>query len=186
MDPPYGAILFLAVLSIFAVVISMRQARRKRDKTHYIGAAVGFLMLSVFTLALLNQALLAFIILVVGGLAFIATLPRAMALQKREMDEQLAKAVEETDLSEPLRLRDFLKWKGWLKLAYKWGVWKTASIYSILGATIIAGVSYTVLSAFNMMNVWLAVGYTASATIIIFILFHRQISKALEKTKQNL
>ncbi len=181
MDPPYGAILFLAILSIFAVVLSMRQARRKRDKTHYIGAAVGFLMLSVFTLALLDQALLAFILLVVGGLACTAMLPRVMAVQKREMDEQLVRAVEETDLSEPLRLRDFLKWRGWLKLAYKWGVWKTASIYSIVGAAIIAGVSYIALSAFNIMNVWLAVGYTTSATIITFILFYRQISKALEK-----
>jgi predicted membrane protein len=181
MDTPYGAILFLAILSIFAVVLSMRQARRKRDKIHYIGAAVGFLMLSVFTLALLDQVLLTFILLVVGGLACIAMLPRVMAVQKREINEQLAKAVGETDLSEPLRLRDFLKWKGWLKLAYKWGVWRTASIYSILGAAIIAGVSYIALNAFNMMNVWLAVGYTTSATIIIFILFYRQISKALEK-----
>ena len=143
-------------------------------------------MLSVFALALLGQALLAFILLVVGGMACIAMLPRVMAVQKREMDEQLTKAVKETDLSEPLRLGDFLRWKGWLKLAGKWGVWKTATIYSILGAAIIAGASYIALSAFNIMNVWLAVGYTTSAIIIIFILFYHQISKALEKTKQIL
>ncbi|MEO3993273.1 MAG: hypothetical protein QN229_03050 [Desulfurococcaceae archaeon TW002] len=146
---------------------------------------MGFLMLSVFALALLGQALLAFILLVVGGMACIAMLPRVMAVQKREMDEQLAKAVEETDFSEPLRLKDFLKWKSWLKLARKWGAWKTASIYSILGAAIIAGASYIVLSAFNMMNMLLVASYTASATIIIFIFFHRQISEALKETKQS-
>jgi hypothetical protein len=183
MDPPYGAILFLAILSIFAAILSIRQARRKGDKIHYIGAVVGCLMLSVFALALLNQALFAFILLVVGGIACIAALPRVMVVQKREMDEQLAKAIEETDLSEPLRLRDFLRWKGWLKLAHRWGVWKTVSIYSILGVAVIAGVSYTVLSVFNIMNIWLVVGYTISATIIIFILFYRQISKALKRSE---
>ncbi|MEM3832831.1 MAG: hypothetical protein QW128_04425 [Thermoprotei archaeon] len=119
-------------------------------------------------------------------MACIAMLPRAVTIQKREMDEQLSKAIEETDFSEPLRLKDFLKWKSWLKLARKWGAWKTASTCSILGAAIIAGVSYIVLSAFNMMNMLLVAGYTASATIIIFIFFHRQISKALKETKQSL
>jgi O-antigen/teichoic acid export membrane protein len=184
MDPPYGAILFLAILSIFAAILSIRQARRK-GKIHYIGAVVGCLMLSVFALALLGQALLAFILLVVGGIACIAALPRVMAVQKREMDKQLTKAIKETDPSEPLRLKDFLRWKGWLKLAHRWGALKTAGIYSILGAIILAGITYTALRAFNMMNVWLVAGYTATATIVIFILFYRQISKTLEKPDKS-
>jgi hypothetical protein len=36
-----------------------------------------------------------------------------------------------------------------------------------------------------MMNVWLVAGYTATATIVIFILFHRQISKTLEKPDKS-
>jgi len=183
MDPPYGAILFLAVLSIFAAILSIRKARRKGDKIHYIGAVVGCLMLSVFALALLNQALFAFILLVVGGIACIAALPRVMAVQKREMDKQLAKAIEETDLSEPFRLRDLVGWRGWLKLARRWGVWKTVCIYSILGVAVIGGVSYAVLSVFIIMNIWLVVGYTISATFILFIWFYRQISKVLREAK---
>ena len=183
MDSPYEAILFLAVLSIFAAILSIRKARRKGDKIHYIGVVVGCLMLSVFALALLNQALFAFILLVVGGIACIAALPRVMGVQKREMDKQLAKAIEESDLSEPFRLRDLIRWRGWLKLAHRWGVWKTACIYSILGVAVIAGVSYAVLSVFNLMNIWLVVGYTISATFIIFIWFYRQISKALKRSE---
>ena len=183
MEPPYEAIVFLAILSIFAAILSIRQARRKGDKIHYIGALVGCLMLTILVLALLNQALFAFILLVVGGIACIATLPSVMNIQKRKIDEQLAKATKETNLSEPLRLREILTWNGWLKLAYKWGVWKTATIYSLLGAFVIAGVSYTALSLFNTMNVWLVTGYTVSTTIVIFILFHRQLSEAIKESE---
>jgi len=158
MDPPYGAIVFLAVLSILVAVLSVRQTRQTGNKIHYVGVIVGCLMLSIFALALLGQALLAFILLVVGGLPCIAMLPRVMAVQKREMDKQLTKAIKEIDLSEPLRLKDFLRWKGWLKLAHRWGALKTAGIYSILGAIILAGITYTALRAFNMMNVWLVAG----------------------------
>lgn len=185
MDPPYGAILFLAVLSVLTAVLSIRRARQKREKIHYIGAVIGFLMLSVFALALLNQALLAFFILVAGGIVCIATLPRIMSVQKQELERQLAKAIEETDLSEPLRLRELMGWKGWLKLAHRWGSWKTASIYSILGAVIIALVSYIALSVFYVLNIWLFAGYTISATIIIFILFHHQISKASKRNEPS-
>jgi CDP-diglyceride synthetase len=183
MYPPYEAIVFLATLLILAAVLSIRQARRTGNKIHYVGVIVGCLMLTILALALLNQALFAFILLVVGGIACIAALPRVMAVQKREMDEQLINAIEETDLSKPLRLREILTWNGWLKLAHKWGVWKTATIYSILGALVIAGVSYTVLNIFNTTNSWLVTGYTVSTTIVIIILFHRQLSKAIKESE---
>jgi len=184
MDPPYGAISFLAILSIIAIVLSIRQARRTGNNIHYVGTAVSLLMLSVFALALLNQALLAFIVLIAGGIACIVALPKLLFVQKRELERQLVKDVEETDLSEPLKLRDFLRWKGWLKLAHKWGVWKTISIYSILGALVIAGVSHIVLNVFgltNTVNIWFIFGYTISATIIISVWTYRQISRALRK-----
>ncbi|MDI6847902.1 MAG: hypothetical protein QMD23_07260 [Candidatus Bathyarchaeia archaeon] len=118
-------------------------------------------------------------------MACISMLPRVIALQKREMDEQLAKAVEETDFSELLRLKEFLKLTGLLKLARKWGVWKAAGIYSIFVAILIAVVS-TVLSAFNIINVFVALSGTASAAGWTFIHFSHLISKALEKIEQSL
>lgn len=183
MNPPYGAIFFLVIFFGFVAVVSIVQARRKKEKTYYLAAMVGFLMLSVFFLALLNQFILSFVLLVAIGVLSAAALPKMIKTQRREMAKQLAKQLQEVDFSAPLRVRDFLTWKGWLKLAYRWSVWKTVSIYSLIGATVIAMISYTILSMYGTMNIWLVVGYTISSTIIIFILFYRQISKALKESE---
>jgi len=182
-DPPYGAILLLGILSILSAVLSIRQARRKGERIHYMGAVVGFLMLSVFALALLNQALLAFVLLVVGGMLCIAALPRVITVQRREMAEQLEKQLREVDFSAPLRARDLLAWKGWLKLAHRWGVRKTATIYSLISLAFVATVLFTILSTLGIMNPWYVVGFAVASAIASFVWFYRQIGRALERSK---
>lgn len=115
----------------------------------------------------------------------------AVSIMQKKVAKELAKQLEEVDFSVPLRVRDFLAWKGWLKLAYRWGVWKTVGIYSLIVMTILAGISYVILSVCSIMNLsvysiikWY-VGYTISATIVILTLFYRQISKALKDIKKN-
>lgn len=94
MSPPYREILFLAILFGFSAVVSICQARRKKERMYYLGAVVGFLMLLVFVLAL-NQFLLAFVLFVTVGVLSVAVLHKAIKVQRREMTRELAKQLEE-------------------------------------------------------------------------------------------
>jgi multidrug transporter EmrE-like cation transporter len=91
MDSPHGVILFLAILFGLSAVVSIRKARRKKERIYYVVAIVVFLMLSVFALALPNQPLLAFIVLIATGIVSAVALPKMMIVQRREMTEQLEK-----------------------------------------------------------------------------------------------
>jgi len=51
---------------------------------------------------------------------------------KAAIDSYWAKLLGETDFSAPLRGRDSLTMKGWLKLASRWGVWRTVFLYRLL------------------------------------------------------
>jgi len=183
MNTPYELIISGVIFFGFIAVVSIVQARRKKEKTYYLAAVTGFLMIFVFSLALLSQFILAFIVFVVTGVVSVVALPKMIRAQRRELAGQLAKELREMDFSAPLRVRDLLTWKGWLKLAYAWGIWKTASLYSLFAMTVIAGMSYAILSILGIMNIWYVVGYTVSVAAIVFILFYSQISKALNKSK---
>lgn len=181
MGPPYRVILFLAILFGFSAVVSIWQARRRKERIYYVGAIVVFLMLSVFALALLNQPLLAFIVLIVTGIVSAVALPKMMTIQRREMSEQLEKQLREVDFTAALKGREFLTWKGWLKVARKWGVWKATAIYSLLSMVFIAVVLSTILSMLDLMNPWYIIGFTIASTIFSSVWFYRQINKALKE-----
>lgn len=181
MDSPYELILFGVAFCIFAMIVITVQARRKKDKTGYFVALIPFFMLLVFVFIILNQRLLVIIFFASAAIAAIASLPMVTKMLERESAERAKKV----DLSAPFRRRDFLKDKMWLKLAQRWGVWKTVGIYSLVIITVIAGMLYIILSRWGIMDIWYVVGYTISATIGFAILFYRQISKALKESKRH-
>jgi len=165
--------LLFGLMGILAVI----KARRKKEQAYYTVTGVVFLMFLVIGLALLNQALLAFIVLIAGGVFSAVMLPKMLRLYRQEIVE----AVQETDVSAPLRMRDFLSWAGVIKLERMYGINKAMLIYSLLNTGGIAAL----MLGFNILGIVtpvMAVGYTILGGIFSIIHFHYQIRKAV---KQN-
>jgi len=171
MNPPYGAILFFAVFFGFMAVVGLVQAHRKKERLYYSSAMIGFLVLLGFVSIFLNQFILGVIILGAAVIWSIAGLPKVLKLQERQL--------QEVDLSAPLRRREFLSNKMWMKLACRWGVWKAVTVYSLLAMTVIAAIVTVILSMWGIMDIWYVVGTMVSSTTALAIKFHHQISKAL-------
>jgi len=179
MNPLYGLIFFGVAFFGFMVVVGVVQARRKKERAYYISAMVSFLLLLFSIVIILNQfalALVLFAVLIVAiPILSIVGLPKLREAMRRDLLKQL----QETDLSSPLRGRDFLTWKAWLKLASRWGIRKTMCFYSLFMMGV-GGALFFTLSIFGMISiVW-----TAVVTILVGIgspiFFYRQIGKALK------
>ena len=175
---PYGLILFGVAFFGFLAVVNVVQAHRKKEKTYYLGATVSFIMLVACVLIFLNQFIVALTLTALTAILSIAGLPRVLKVQERE----LAKQLQEMDLSAPLRGRDWLTWKGWFKLAYRWGIWKTVFLYWLLVVAILGGMLFT-LSMYMSMG-YVAV-YTISFTIVSAIIFYQQFKKAFDRVVEG-
>jgi hypothetical protein len=178
MDALYWPLILGLVWFGFLTVFYVIKARRKNERTYYLGALLGSSMVFLIVLVFLNQKFFALILMAAMAVLSVATLSVVTETQRREATVQL----QETDLTAALRLRDFFTYKGWLKLAHRWGVMKTVSIYFILTFTGVAGVLY-ILSMYGIGTIESAVGTAILASLLISITFYRIISKALEKTK---
>ncbi len=157
-------------------MLAVRKARRKKEQAYYIITGVAFLMFLVIGLALLNQALLAFIVLIVVGTFSAVMLPKVLGLYMQEIVE----AVQETDVSAQLRIRDFLSWKGLIKLESSYGIHKAILIYSILNIGV-GGAILLTLNVLGIINTVMAVGYTILVGIFSIIFFNHQIQKAFKQ-----
>ena len=175
MNPPYGLMLFGVAFFGFMVVVLVKKARRRKEKAYYISAMVSFLMLLSSIFVILNQFILALVLVIAMGILSVAGLPWLIIVMMREPLKEL----QETDLSAPLRMRDLLTWKGWFKLTSRWGIRKTLCLYSILNMGGVGAIFLT-LSIFDVISIsmiWAAVlGGIGSP-----IFFYRQIGKALRE-----
>jgi predicted MFS family arabinose efflux permease len=115
MKLPYELFFFGVSFFGFMAAVSAVQDRRTKEKTYYLSAVVGLVMLLAFVFAFFSQLILALIAMVVTGILSMAGLPKMLRVQKRE----LAKQLQEADFSSPLRVRDFFTTKWWLKLTSK-------------------------------------------------------------------
>lgn len=177
MSIPWGAILFLLCFSGLIGILGVIKARKKKEKAYYTGTVLAFLMFLVIGLALLSQFLLSFIVFIVVGVFSAVMLPKMLALYMQEIVE----AVHETDVSAPLRIRDFLSWANVIKLERMYGFNKTILIYSLLTTGGLAAI----MLVFNILGIVtpvMAVGYTILGGIGSIIHFHYQIRKVV---KQN-
>ena len=87
----------------------------------------------------------------------------------------------QVDLSAPLRGRELLLLnnKGILKLAYRWGVWKTFFLFWLFYGAIFGGSLYT-LSIWGIpFSTRFIVSYTFVCSTITTIMTYRQITRAL-------
>ena len=176
---PYE-LLFGVVFCSFAMIVCAVRGHREKDKTFYIGAIASFLMLLVCAFLILNQRLLAIILFASAGTFAIITLPMSFRLWERKSVE-----FAQVDLSAPLRGRELLTNKGIIKLAYRWGVWKTVFLYWLLEVAILGGILYTLSSWVESLNTAYVVSYTFTFSIFFTIMVYRQITKALKETKKS-
>jgi len=177
-SPPYELLLFGVGFCSLAMIVCAVRAHREKDKTFYIGAIASFLMLLVCAFLILNQRLLAIILFAFAGVFAIVTLPMSLKLWERKSVE-----FAQVDLSAPLRGRELLTNKGILKLAYRWGVWKTIFLYWLLWWAILDGVLYTLSIWVKSLSTTYIVSYAFTSSTVSTIMIYRQITKALRARK---
>jgi hypothetical protein len=105
------------------------RARQEKERLFYVTAALGFLMGLIGVLVFLKQIWFTLAVIYLSCLLVAATWSRMMRLLERGY----AKTLQETDLSAPLELRDFLSLRAWMKMMSRWGLWKTLLFTWILG-----------------------------------------------------
>ena len=165
---------FFGVIGVANVV----QVHRKKERTYYLGAIVSFLMSLAGISIILGQILLGLILFVSTVVLSVVSLPKIIRMREREA----LKLLREGELSAPIGWREFLitlaslspTYKGWLKLASRWGIWKTVCFYSIFTTAITGGLLF-VLSIYGIMSVGYVVTYTTTSAIISVFMFYRQM-----------
>ena len=177
METIHWLFLLGIVLCSFSGVFGIVKARRRREPIYYCASAVCFLVVIAFIVALFNQFLLSFATLVATGIVSIVMLPRVMSLYRKE----IVKQKQETDASAPLRLKDFLTWKAWIKLEALYGFHKMITLYTILNIGIIAAGLLTLI-IIDMITLSIAISYTVSTTLIFLTMGYRQLRKALKNS----
>jgi len=175
MEPPYWAIFLLFIFFGLACFVGIVKARRRREPTYYWVSGASFLVVIAVAAALLNQFLLSFAMIVAAGIISIGVLPRVMELY----GEEIVKQKQETDVSAPLRMRDFLTWKGWIKFRAIHGLRKMLTVYILLNMGIVAAFLLTLI-ALGLMTPLAAVFYAISTTVFSFVIGYRQIWKAFK------
>ena len=165
------AVVFFGIMAVANVV----QVHRKKERTYYLGAMVGFLMFLAGVSIILGQLLLGLILFVSTVILSVVGLPKMIRVREQES----IRLLREVELSAPMGWREFLTTKGWLKLASRWGVWKTVCFYSLLTTAITVGILFA-LNIYGIMSVQYVEAYTATSGIISMYMFYRQIRKAVE------
>ena len=178
-SPPYE-LLFGVVFCSFAMIVCAVRAHREKDKTFYIGAIVSFLMLLVCAFLILNQRLFAIILFASACIFAIVTRPISLKFLERKSVE-----LAQVDLSAPLRGRELLTYRGILKLAYRWGVWKTVFLYWLLEVAILGGILYTLSIWAKSLSTTYIVSYTFTVSTLSTITIYRQITKVLKENKKS-
>jgi len=181
MEPPYWAILLLVGICGLAGIALIVKAQRRKEKTYYWVSGIAFLVIIVVVVALLEQFLLSLVIIMVTCLLSIGLLPRVMDLYGQE----IVKQIHETDVSAPLRMRDFLTWKGWIKIKTIYGFRKMLTIYSILNIGVVGALLLTLI-ALGLMTPLTAIFYAIFTAIFSFIIAYRQIYKAFKESTNEI
>jgi hypothetical protein len=177
MEPIYWMLLLGIGMCSLSGFVGIVKARRRREPTYYWASGVCFLVVIAFVAALLNQFLLLFAMMGGALIISIGVLPRVMELY----GEDIVKQKQETDVSAPLRMRDFLTWKAWIKLKAIYGFRKMMILYSILNMGFIAAGLLTLI-ALGLINPLIYVSYTVSTTVFFLTFGYRQLRKALKNS----
>lgn len=160
MNLPFGLLLFGLIFFLLLAVGFIIQAQRKQEKAYYIFAAVSLLFALAFVFIIIDLPQLVVVLMITVGPLSIIGLLKMLKVWKRKW----TRLQRESDISAPMRGRDFLTMKGWLKLASRWGVRKTVFLYILLAMPISDGM-------FFILSLWVkrSMAYVVLETITFFI-----------------
>lgn len=113
-------ILFFALMTVYNLIVSIRR------KESFMPAIVGFFMTLVALLIFFEQFLYATLFFI--ALVIVAVVKRSET--SKILEGKISQELEKIDSKEPLKLKDFLGWKGWAKIALKHGAKKAAFFYA--------------------------------------------------------
>ncbi len=175
-EPLYWVLYLGLVLFSFLTIFGIVKARRRNEPVYYWSSGVCFLFVIAVVAVLLNQFLVLFAMMGLSLIVLLGLTPRIMELQQ----EEIVKQKQETDVSAPLRLRDFLTLKGWIKLRATHGFRKTLALYILMNI----GLFVPFLLAFmtiGLTSSWALISYTISTTVLLFIIGYQQFWKPLKE-----
>jgi hypothetical protein len=179
-EPPYWAIYIGIFLFIFVAIFAIVKARQRKEPAYYWASGACFLLVIAFAAILLNQFLLFFAMMGLSLIFLLVSTPRMIELQQ----EETVKQKQETDVSTPLKMKDFLTWKAWIKLSATHGFRTAITLYLLttIGIVITIALAFIIL---GLMTTLMAIFYTISFTVFYFIISYRQIFKALKEPKKK-
>jgi MFS family permease len=177
MNWEYG-LAFGAVFFSVMIVVGIVRARRTNERAYYISGLVSGLMLLATVSILLSQFVLFAVFFIA---AFIVSVVGMSNVKKAFLREAVTQR-QETNVSEPLNARDLLTWKGWFKLASRWGVRKAMYVY-VLIMTGISGAMLFIASILGIINPVFAAVTTIIVAVASVIIFRRQIEENLHITR---
>jgi hypothetical protein len=177
MESLYWLLLLGIVMCSFLGFFIIVKARRRRELAYYLAGGVCFLVVVAFVAVLFEQWLLFFALMGVAFIISVGALPRVVELY----GEEIVKQKQETDASAPLRMRDFLTWKAWIKLEAIYGLNKMIILYAILNIGLVA-VGLLTLIVLDLVTPIAAVSYTISTTLFFLTIGYRQLRKALKNS----
>ena len=156
------------------------RARREKEKTYYLIATAGFLMALACVFTFLQQFILVILLFAIIGLITAVGWSKRWRLAEQE----IGKILDETDFSSPLRRRDFLTMKAWVKMASRWGVWKTVLLTWVLNVPICGGLFF-IQSLLDIISMTEVVIFTIIASIGSAVGIYWGLSKAFVPAMNN-
>ncbi len=171
MNVPYYLFAFGAVFCGLMITVCIIRVHRSKEKAYYISGLISGLVALACISALFLQFTLLMVFFAIAFIISVAGFSTVRAAARREADKQQ----RETNVTEPLKARDILNLKVWYKLAFRWGVRKTMSLYILLSYSITALMFFVVY----IMGLTLISAYIATSIVVtIFIVqFYQQFKK---------
>ena len=163
-------ILFFALMTVYDLIVSIRR------KESFMPAIVGFFMTLVALLIFFEQFLYATLFFI--ALVIVAVVKRSET--SKILEGKISQELEKIDSKEPLKLKDFLGWKGWAKIALKHSAKKAAFFYASLVAIgiILIWLLFCVIFPEDVQLGW---SWWACFIVTSFTLIYYEYSKIFKK-----
>ncbi|MCX9010179.1 MAG: hypothetical protein OIN66_03550 [Candidatus Methanoperedens sp.] len=168
-------ILFFASLTLFNVFLAIKR------KESFAPAIVGFFMMLMALFFYFDKFLYGFMSFAVSVIVAVVKYNEA----SKTLERQFKQEIEKTDITEPLKIRDFLTWKGWVKIAMRKGAEKAALVYALFLAAVAVIVWLLLINLFPPefeesfgARIYL---YAGVFTVVFFFYYRRAFEKALKK-----
>ncbi len=172
-------ILFFAFMTMFNIFMAIKR------KHSFTPAIVAFFMALAAVLFYFGQFLYGFISFAISVIVAVVKSNET----SRALEKQFSQELEKTNIKEPLRIRDFLFWRGWVKVALRFGAKKAAMFYALF----VVGIAIVIWSLFiilfpasfeDLFKKYLYL-YAGLGIIIFFIYTSRALEKAIKNANRN-